>query len=76
MRRSGRRALCVCGGRQSDARRPLLAFPSRPVQFRELRVRSRMRSPIGVAPRDSEPAQPNGEELTGILAEFTRCGRS
>ncbi len=52
-----------------DARRPLLAFPSRPVEFRELPRTLEEAIADRRAPRDPESAQPSGEELTGILAE-------
>ena len=52
-----------------DSRRPLLAFPSRPVQFRELPRTLEDAIADRRAPREPQPAQSSGDELTGILAE-------
>ena len=50
-----------------DSSRPLLAFPSRPVQFRELP--RTLEDAIARRQAPPQPVQPGGDELTGILAE-------
>ena len=52
-----------------DAGGPLLAFPSRPVQFRDLPRTLEDAIADRRAPGEPPRAQPVGDELTGILAE-------
>ena len=52
-----------------DSRRPLLAFPSRPVQFQELPRTLEHAIADRRVGREPQPAPSSGDELTGILAE-------
>ncbi len=56
-------------GSAPDTRPPLLAFPSRPVQFRELPRTLEDAIADRRATREPPPARSSGDEATGILAE-------
>ena len=74
VRRTGRRASCVRAtprpaSSMPEARPPLLAFPSRPVQFQELPRTLEHAIADRRAGREPQPVPSSGDELTGILAE-------